>query len=65
MKHKTTAAMLSTLFVSALSAACGGSSGGGGGGVTGINGTGYVRGPVQRFGSVFVNGREFNTSGAV
>jgi hypothetical protein len=45
-------------------AACGGSSGGGGG-VAGIGGSGFVSsGSVTGFGSVFVNGVEFETSNA-
>ena len=53
------------LVLSALIVACGGGGGGGGslaGG--GIGGTGITRGSVTGFGSVFVNGVEFETDGA-
>lgn len=45
----------------ALLAACGGSDGGGGSGNTafGISGSGYSKGAIQRFGSIIVNGREY------
>ena len=53
------------LALSALMVACGGGGGGGdslaGGG---IGGTGITRGSVTGFGSVFVNGIEFETDGA-
>ena len=51
------------LVVSALIVACGG---GGGGSVAGggIGGTGITSGTVTGFGSVFVNGIEFETDGA-
>lgn len=64
---KPLAATLLACFAAALLSACGGGSGGGGGGggtIADINGTGYARGAVQRFGSIFVNGREFDTSSA-
>ena len=52
---------------SVLIAACGGGGGGGGGGSVaggGIGGTGMTSGTVTGFGSVFVNGIEFETDGA-
>ena len=51
---------------SVLIAACGGGGGGGGGSVAGggIGGTGMTSGTVTGFGSVFVNGIEFETDGA-
>ena len=50
-------------------AGCGGSGGGGGGGGTslaggGIGGTGITSGTITGFGSVFVNGVEFETDGS-
>lgn len=59
-----------SLLIAALSAitlaACNGGSSGGGGGTTtsGISGTGVAQGSVQRFGSIYVNGREFKTQNA-
>jgi hypothetical protein len=49
-----------------VSAGCGSGSGGGGGGgfAGGIGGTGVTSGTVSGFGSVFVNGIEFETDGA-
>jgi len=65
--------MNSLLKKSALSAtialtlvACGGGVGGGSGGIAGIGGSGFTStGSVTGFGSVFVNGVEFETSGTV
>lgn len=50
----------------ALVTACGGGGGGssGGGGSAGIGGTGISNGPVTGFGSVIVNGVEYDTSAA-
>jgi len=55
--------VVATLVLSALIVACGG---GGGGSVAGggIGGTGITSGSVTGFGSVFVNGIEFETDGA-
>lgn len=52
---------LGLLALSALSA-CGGAGGGGGIADGGIRGTGSSVGPVSGFGSVFVNGVQFDTS---
>jgi len=59
---KTTLFVVSALAASiSLVTACGG--GGGGGGVAGIGGTGITAsGPITGFGSVFVNGVEFETT---
>ncbi|MEW6691797.1 MAG: DUF5666 domain-containing protein [Pseudomonadota bacterium] len=49
----------------AVSAALAGCGGGGGTDVAGIGGTGYVAtGSISQFGSIFVNGIEFETDGA-
>jgi hypothetical protein len=60
--------LLATLCMLAL-VACGGGgdtalSGINGGGIAGINGGGIAVGPVTGFGSVFVNGTEFSTTGS-
>jgi hypothetical protein len=62
--HKGFIAIVTLLLVVFI-AACGG--GGGGGGTVasgGIGGTGVTSGTVSGFGSVFVNGIEFDTDGA-
>lgn len=55
-----------TLALLVFFAGCGGGGGGGGGSVAGggIGGTGVTSGTVSGFGSVFVNGIEFETDGA-
>ncbi|MFA9421836.1 MAG: DUF5666 domain-containing protein, partial [Gammaproteobacteria bacterium] len=55
---------LNLIFVTAILTSCGG-GGGGGDTVAGIGGTGISSGTVTGFGSVFVNGVEFETSGTV
>ncbi len=57
-----TAALLSALLLTG----CGGGSGGGGGDTGGIDrgGVTVAVGPVNGFGSIFVNGVEYSTSGA-
>ncbi len=64
MKARLFARGLLVSFVLSGLASCGG---GGGGGLAGggIGGTGMSQGPVTGFGSVFVNGIEFATEGAV
>jgi len=62
--HKGSIAIASLLLVVFI-AACGGGSGGGGTVASGgIGGTGVTSGTVSGFGSVFVNGIEFETDGA-
>lgn len=63
-------AKCSAVLLAAALAACGGGgsggSGDGGGPVAGIDGGGIlVQGPITQFGSVFVNGVEYSTTGAV
>ena len=62
--HKGFIAIVTLLLVVFI-AACGGGSGGGGTVASGgIGGTGVTSGTVSGFGSVFVNGIEFETDGA-
>jgi len=62
--HKRFIAIVTLLLVVFI-AACGGGSGGGGTVASGgIGGTGVTSGTVTGFGSVFVNGIEFETDGA-
>ena len=62
--HKGSIAIASLLLVVFI-AACGGGSGGGGTVASGgIGGTGVTSGTVSGFGSIFVNGIEFDTDGA-
>jgi len=64
--HKGFIAIVTLLLVVFI-AACGGGGGGGGGSTVaggGIGGTGVTSGTVSGFGSVFVNGIEFDTDGA-
>ena len=62
--HKGFIAIVTLLLVVFI-AACGGGSGGGGTVASGgIGGTGVTSGTVSGFGSVFVNGIEFDTDGA-
>jgi len=62
--HKRFIAIVTLLLVVFI-AACGGGSGGGGTVASGgIGGTGVTSGTVSGFGSVFVNGIEFDTDGA-
>lgn len=59
---KNTAAIAIASISAAMLAACGGGSGNT---TAGISGTGYyAHGAVQRFGSIYVNGQEFQTSNA-
>lgn len=64
-RTRNTAALLALL---AVIAGCGGGGGGGSTGPTvqpgGIQGTGRARGAISGFGSIFVNGVEYSTSGA-
>jgi len=64
--HRTASGLLVVLFM-LVATGCG-SGGGGGGGIGdlagGIGGTGVTSGTVSGFGSVFVNGIEFETDGA-
>ena len=55
---------LGVLLITLLSA-CGGGGGGGSASNGGIGGTGVATGPITGFGSVFVNGIEFDTSGNI
>ena len=57
---------VATVIFTLIIAACGGGGGGGGSSVArgGIGGTGVTSGTVSGFGSVFVNGIEFETDGA-
>jgi hypothetical protein len=57
---------IATLVLVIFIASCGGGGGGGGGSLAdgGIGGTGVTSGTVSGFGSVFVNGIEFETDGA-
>jgi len=65
--HRAASGLLVVLSM-LVSAGCGSGSGGGGGGIGslagGIGGTGVTSGTVSGFGSVFVNGIEFETDGA-
>ncbi|MGI9342893.1 MAG: DUF5666 domain-containing protein [Gammaproteobacteria bacterium] len=63
---RTLAIATAILMATALSGGCGGSSGGGGGGGTepGIDRLGVKAGTVTGFGSIFVNGVEFETDSA-
>ena len=65
--HRTAAGLLVVLSM-LVSDGCGSGSGGGGGGIGGlaggIGGTGLTSGTLSGFGSVFVNGIEFETNGA-
>lgn len=65
MTKGTLIARLGALFVAMLAAGCGG-GGGGGDGTGGIDrgGITIAVGPVTGFGSIFVNGVEYSTSGA-
>lgn len=57
--------LIALTFACGLLSACGGGGGGGAGGPTtppnGIEGTGFARGAITRFGSVWVNGVEYET----
>ena len=65
---RSTASGLLIILFMLVAAGCGNSGGGGGGGgaglAGGIGGTGVTMGTVSGFGSVFVNGIEFQTDGA-
>lgn len=64
MKHIIQKTAL-TLAVTGALVSCGGESGGGGGGTAGIGGSGFVsKGSITNFGSIFVNGVEFETTNA-
>ncbi len=59
--HRVTAGLLVGLFI-VVAAGCGSGGGGGGGLAGGIGGTGAVaQGAITGFGSIFVNGIEFET----
>jgi len=66
MTKRTRAAAMTALGIALLTTGCGGGGGGGGGGTGGIDrgGITIAVGPVTGFGSIFVNGVEYSTSGA-
>lgn len=60
---RTALAAFLTLLLAGCSSGSGGSNGGGNQ-LNGIEGTGFAKGTVTRFGSLFVNGIGFSTTGA-
>ena len=66
MTKRTRATAMTALGIALLTAGCGGGGGGSGGGTGGIDrgGITIAVGPVTGFGSIFVNGVEYSTSGA-